>query len=86
MEEIDRRCDTAAGRTQRFLTDNGITQTEVAGWYRVDSSTISRKLARTRRWTEDEIKTFLSRASEKLGRPVFFEEAFGSVTEVTHGR
>jgi hypothetical protein len=60
-----------------FLSGNGITQTEVAGWLGMEPSAVSRKLARLRRWTEDEIKTVLARTSERLGRAVTFEEAFG---------
>ncbi len=63
-----------------FLAEHGISQTEVASWFGVESSTISRKLSRARRWTEDEIKTVLARASEKLGRRVTFEEAFGGAS------
>jgi len=60
----------------QFFEDNGFTQTEVAGWFGVEPSTISRKLNGSRRWTEDEIKVLLTRASKRLGRAITFEEMF----------
>jgi DNA transposition AAA+ family ATPase len=62
---------------QRFLDENGISQTEVAGWYDVEPSTISRKLSGSRRWTAGEVNTFLERSSKRLGRRVTYEEVSG---------
>jgi hypothetical protein len=65
-------------RIDAFLDETGISRAEVAEWLRLDPSTVSRKVLGNRAWKGRDIREFLSRASERLGRPVTYEEAFGT--------
>jgi transcriptional regulator with XRE-family HTH domain len=65
-------------RTQAFLDANGITQTELGEALGVTGATISRKLSGLRNWKLGEVQAALAWLSERLNRPVTFDEAFGA--------
>jgi len=65
-------------KTQDFLDANGLSQTEVGAALGVTGATVSRKLSGARNWRGAEIQSALAFFSERLGRRVTFEEAFGS--------
>lgn len=65
---------------ERLLDSAGLNQTEVAERLGLDSSTVSRKVSGARPWKGDEIRELLAFASERLGRRVTYEEAFGDPT------
>lgn len=65
-------------RTQAFLDDNGITQSELGEALGVTGATISRKLAGLRNWKLGEVQAAMVWLSSRLARPVTFDEAFGA--------
>lgn len=64
-------------RTRGFLDRNGITQTELAAGLGYEQATISRKLSGARNWKLAEVQRALIWLSERLSRPVSFDEVFG---------
>jgi transcriptional regulator with XRE-family HTH domain len=66
--------------TQSFLDEHKISQTELGSALMLDGSSISRKLSGQRSWTGSQIIRALAFFTERLGRPVTFEEAFGSTS------
>lgn len=72
-------------RTQRFLDDNHISQTELASALGVTGATINRKIRGVRKWSLGEVHAALSFFSRRLGRPVSFDEVFGTDDMVAGG-
>jgi transcriptional regulator with XRE-family HTH domain len=64
-------------RTQAFLDENGITQTELGEALGVTGATISRKLSGDRNWKLGEVQAALGWLSVRLGRPCTYDEVFG---------
>jgi hypothetical protein len=50
----------------------------VGRWLGLTGGAIAHKLHGRRQWSQRDIHAFLAGASAKLGRPVTYEEAFGS--------
>jgi len=69
-------------RTRLFLDRNGITQTELAAALGVEQASISRKLSGSRSWRLAEVQRVLAWLTERLGRPVPFDEVFGEADVV----
>ena len=67
-----------ASEMDQFLKANDITQTEIAEDLGLDSSSVSRKVGGERQWKLNEIQAVIIFLSRRLGRPVTYEELFGS--------
>ena len=65
-------------RTQEFLDIHGITQTELGEALGITGAAISRKLSGLRNWRLTEVQRVLEYLSQKLDRPVTYDEVFGS--------
>lgn len=63
-----------ASQVERFLDGADVTQTEIAHALGLDPSTVSRKVAGSRPWKLDEIQKLLAFLSQRLGRPVSYNE------------
>jgi transcriptional regulator with XRE-family HTH domain len=59
-----------------FLEANGVKQVELVDALGLDSSTVSLKLSGDRRWFQEEVDRVLAFLTQRLGRPVTYEEAF----------
>lgn len=58
------------------MARQGVSRTELGRALGQDTSTISRKARGARRWTLDDIQRCLAYFTERLGRPVTYEETF----------
>ncbi len=63
---------------QAFLDRNGISQAELGDALGITSGAISRKLGGSRAWKLQDVQRVLAWLSERLSRPVSFDEVFAS--------
>lgn len=57
----------------------GLTQEEIGEALGVTQSSVCRKLAGTRPWSQQEVAAILALLSKRLGRRVTYEQVFGAV-------
>jgi predicted transcriptional regulator len=63
-------------RFQDFLDETPVTQVELAGLLGLEPSAVSKKVSGDRPWKGHEINLVLAHLTERLRRPVTYEEAF----------
>lgn len=67
-------------RIESWLERQGVTRVELGRVLGQAPSYVSRKVRGERRWTLDDIQRSLSYFSERLGRPVTYDETFAPDT------
>jgi len=65
-------------RIESFLDHVGQSKTDLAKALGLDPSTVSRKISGDRPWKQMEIQGLIAFLSERLSRPVTYEELFGT--------